>query len=132
MNIKQLYIHKHYLNSSIFQLCVLVSCFHNPNFDIVVIPLVYIIKFSFNFQLYWLCLKTSHILVFKVTNLIHNFSIAFWTKSCNCRLSSSTFILSYLKQAHFSVTWFCCLHRFSILVDYDVVIRIGKLLVQPH
>ena len=137
MNIKQLYIHRHYLNSSIIQLYILVSCFHNPNFDmlsccwhVVQIPLIHIIKFSSN--AYWLCLKIFYVLVFKVINLYHYFSIAFWTKPCNCRLSSSTFALSYFKQADFSVTWFSCFQRFSILVDYDVMITIGRFLVQPH
>ena len=44
------------MDSSILILYVLVSCFHNPNFCFVVqIPLVHIIKFSFNF--YWFMFK---------------------------------------------------------------------------
>ena len=107
-----IYIQKHYLDSSRFLLYVLLSCFHSPNFGFaVLIPqllslknklvkfdnihyFVHFIKFSFNFYLF-MFKDFSHSNSSKLLIRFITFSVAFSIKPCNCRLSPSTFLLSF-------------------------------------
>ena len=114
--LKELYIHRHYLDPSIFLLYVLVFCFFISNFGFVVqIPQVHIIKLSFNF--YWSMFKDfsysnsskllikfiSFLLLFEPNYIIAGFLHQFFF-----------YHIFIIKQLHFSVTWLCCFHRFSI------------------
>ena len=118
---KQLHIQKHYWDSSRLPLHALVSSFHNPNFSFVVqIPqllslknkvikfcnihyLNHSIKVSFNFYLFMF--KISHILITQSYSIwFISFSVAFQTKSCKYRLSSSIVLLPFF---HWATSHYC-------------------------